>query len=72
MAVDGVGRFTLLVFSVLSNWTAVFKSRGRLAEQMAFVGVTSLPLIVLTGLFVWLKLTEEADEEALELEAEAV
>jgi len=31
-----------------------------------------LPLIVLTGLFVWLKLTEEADEEALELEAEAV
>ena len=31
-----------------------------------------LPLLVLTGLFVWLKLTEEADEEALELEAEAV
>lgn len=31
-----------------------------------------IPLVVLAGLFVWLKLTEEADEEALELEAESV
>jgi len=31
-----------------------------------------IPLIVLAGLFVWLKLTEEADEEALELETESV
>jgi hypothetical protein len=30
-----------------------------------------VPLAVLAGLFVWLKLTEEADEEALELEQEA-
>ncbi|KRT64052.1 MAG: hypothetical protein XU10_C0005G0076 [Chloroflexi bacterium CSP1-4] len=30
-----------------------------------------LPLLVLAGLFIWLKLTEEADEEALELEPEA-
>lgn len=30
-----------------------------------------IPLVVLAGLFVWLKLTEEADEEALELEQEA-
>jgi hypothetical protein len=30
-----------------------------------------VPLVVLAGLFVWLKLTEEADEEALELEQEA-
>ena len=29
-----------------------------------------IPLAVLAGLFVWLKLTEEADEEALELEQE--
>ena len=29
-----------------------------------------IPLLVLAGLFVWLKLTEEADEEALELEQE--
>ena len=29
-----------------------------------------IPLIVLAGLFVWLKLTEEDDEEALELEQE--
>ena len=31
-----------------------------------------VPLVVLAGLFIWLKLTEEADEEALELEPEAV
>jgi uncharacterized membrane protein YciS (DUF1049 family) len=29
-----------------------------------------IPLIVLAGLFIWLKLTEESDEEALELEQE--
>ena len=27
-----------------------------------------IPLLVLAGLFVWLKLTEESDEEALELD----
>ena len=52
LAVDAVGRFTLLVYSVLSNWTAAFRSRGRVAEQMQFVGVTSLPLIMLTSVFV--------------------
>jgi hypothetical protein len=31
-----------------------------------------IPLIVLAGLFIWLKLTEEADEEALELDQENV
>jgi hypothetical protein len=30
-----------------------------------------IPLAVLAGLFVWLKLTEESDEEAIELEQEA-
>lgn len=30
--------------------------------------VVIIPLVVLAGLFIWLKLTEEADEEALELE----
>ena len=30
------------------------------------------PLVVLAGLFVWLKLTEESDEETLELEQESV
>jgi hypothetical protein len=30
-----------------------------------------IPLIVLAGLFVWLKLTEEDDEETLELEQDA-
>jgi phospholipid/cholesterol/gamma-HCH transport system permease protein len=52
LAVDGVGRFTLLVAQVLSHWSAAFRSRGRVAEQMQFVGVTSLPLIVLTSVFV--------------------
>jgi hypothetical protein len=32
--------------------------------------VVIIPLVVLAGLFIWLKLTEEADEEALELELE--
>lgn len=27
-----------------------------------------IPLIVLAGLFVWLKLTEEADEDSLDLD----
>ena len=31
-----------------------------------------IPLIVLAGLFVWLKLTEEGDEESLELDRETV
>jgi hypothetical protein len=30
-----------------------------------------IPLIVLAGLFVWLKLTEEDDEETLELEQDS-
>ena len=29
-----------------------------------------IPLIVLAGLFVWLKLTEEADDDSLELDQE--
>jgi hypothetical protein len=29
-----------------------------------------IPLVVLAGLFIWLKLTEESDEEVLELEQE--
>ena len=31
-----------------------------------------IPLIVLSGLFVWLKLTEEGDEESLELDQDNV
>jgi hypothetical protein len=31
-----------------------------------------IPLIVLAGLFVWLKFTEESDEETLELEQQTV
>ena len=29
-----------------------------------------VPLVILAGLFIWLKLTEEADDEALDLEPE--
>ena len=35
---------------------------------IVLAAVVIIPLVVLAGLFVWLKLTEEADEEALELE----
>jgi hypothetical protein len=38
---------------------------------VALLAVTVIvPLVALAGLFIWLKLTEEADEEALELEQE--
>ena len=30
-----------------------------------------IPLVVLAGLFIWLKVTEEGDEEALDIELEA-
>lgn len=32
--------------------------------------VVVVPLVALAGLFIWLKLTEEADDEALDLEQE--
>jgi len=32
--------------------------------------VVVVPLVILAGLFIWLKLTEEADDEALDLEPE--
>jgi hypothetical protein len=32
--------------------------------------VVIVPLVILAGLFVWLKLTEESDDEALDLEPE--
>ena len=36
---------------------------------LVLAAVVVIPLVVLAGLFIWLKLTEEADEEALELRA---
>lgn len=43
-----------------------------IALGVTLAALVIIPLIVLAGLFVWLKLTEEADEEALELEQESV
>jgi len=49
---------------------------GRLIKVIAVLfalllaAVVVVPLVVLAGLFIWLKLTEEADDEALELEQE--
>jgi hypothetical protein len=37
---------------------------------LLLAAVVIIPLVVLAGLFIWLKVTEEADEEALELEQE--
>ncbi len=42
------------------------------ALGVTLAALVVLPLLVLAGLFVWLKLTEESDEEALELEQEGV
>jgi hypothetical protein len=39
-----------------------------LALGITLGAILVIPLIVLAGLFVWLKLTEEDDEEALELD----
>jgi hypothetical protein len=40
------------------------------ALGVTLAALVVIPLLVLAGLFVWLKLTEEADEEGLELEAD--
>ncbi len=41
------------------------------AVGITLAALLVIPLIVLAGLFVWLKLTEEDDEETLELEQDA-
>ena len=41
---------------------------SRLIVRRTLYVFVIVPLVVLAGLFIWLKLTEEADEEALELE----
>ena len=58
--------------------SAYGRSRVRVVKIVAIAlgvvlaALVIVPLVVLAGLFVWLKLTEEADEEALELEQEGV
>jgi hypothetical protein len=43
-----------------------------IALGVLIAAMVVVPLVVLAGLFVWLKLTEESDEEALELEQDIV
>jgi hypothetical protein len=43
-----------------------------IALGVLIAAMVVVPLIVLAGLFVWLKLTEESDDEALELDQEPV
>jgi hypothetical protein len=38
------------------------------ALGITLAAILVIPLLVLAGLFVWLKLTEEDDEEALQLD----
>ncbi|MEP7378827.1 MAG: hypothetical protein ABI725_04620 [Chloroflexota bacterium] len=35
---------------------------------LLLAAVVVIPLVALAGLFIWLKLTEEADDDAIELE----
>ena len=49
---------------------SIIKFIGALLGLLLAAAVV-VPLVILAGLFIWLKLTEEADEEALELEQEA-
>jgi hypothetical protein len=39
---------------------------------VALAALVVIPLLVLAGLFIWLKLTEEGDEESLELDQEGI
>jgi uncharacterized membrane protein YjgN (DUF898 family) len=41
-----------------------------IALGVTLAALIVIPLAVLAGLFVWLKLTEDADEEILELDQE--
>ena len=43
-----------------------------IALAVLLAALIVIPLVVLAGLFLWLKLTEEADEEALELESDTL
>lgn len=45
------------------------KFLGALIGLLVAVAVV-VPLVLLAGLFIWLKLTEDADEQPLELEQE--
>jgi len=38
---------------------------------LLLAAVIVVPLVALAGLFIWLKLTEEADDEALDLETDS-
>ena len=49
----------------------LFKILGAFLLVMV-AALVVIPLVVLAGLFVWLKLTEEGDEESLDLDQETV
>jgi hypothetical protein len=38
---------------------------------LLLAAVIVVPLVALAGLFIWLKMTEEADDEAMELELDS-
>jgi hypothetical protein len=38
---------------------------------LLLAAVVVVPLVALAGLFIWLKLTEEGDDEAIDLEMDA-
>ncbi len=42
------------------------------ALGVTLAALVVIPLVVLAGLFVWLKVTEEEDEDVLELERDGV
>ena len=55
---------------VTTPWAASSSSSAP-RSACSIAAAVIIPLVILAGLFIWLKLTEEADEEALELEQEA-
>ena len=58
--------------SPIGSWRYAMKALKTVAVALGvtLAALIVIPLAVLAGLFVWLKLTEEADEEILELDQE--
>jgi hypothetical protein len=75
--VDDIGRSRTpadaMVISARLRYRVAMKRLIKLVALLFVImlaAVVIVPLVVLAGLFIWLKLTEEADDEALDLEQE--
>jgi phospholipid/cholesterol/gamma-HCH transport system permease protein len=49
--IHSIGAFGYLIWRVLGNLYFIRRDRGRLFEQMEFIGLNAIPLVMLIGLF---------------------